>query len=330
MTHSGENDQARSSNRGDDSRRKDEAVSAPAIDPERLAALIDGRLDPHEREALLAQIAASSDEDVEVFADALAVTRELEGSTEGREATTLAEARARRRMRWRRPAGLLAIAAVLVTVFVLPRWQRTGGEDARDPGRFVGALAQADRGLPVDWDTQPWGVTRGAADMLSPEARALRVGARMTDLELAARAADPRTAELAASIVALLEEIPGAAPAATEYRALMSVDSGSSREQLTRLAERARRTASSFVDRDYLELGAWLEAARLAAAARDTAFFDSRTSRDVLDHARELRGLPPPARAALDSLSAVGRGRDALDWSALGRTLTSLLGALGR
>jgi hypothetical protein len=329
MTRSGENDGARSSNRGDDDMRKDESVIGPAIDPERLAALIDGRLGPHEREALLAQIAASSDEDVEIFSDALAATRELEGGVEGREEQSVAAARSRRAVRWRRPASLLAIAAAVVAVVVLPGRLRTR-DSARDPGRFARVLAQTNRGLPANWDTQPWGATRGGSDALTPAARALRVGARMTELELAARARDPRTPALATSVVVLLEGIPGAAAAATEYRALASADSGSSPEQLTRLAERARVTAAPFADQDYLEFGAWLEAARLAAAGRHTAFFTSSATTDALARARELRDLSPSARAAVGSLSGVGTSRKAPDWDALGRTLTSLLGALAR
>lgn len=336
MTGSGENEDARSSNRGDDATRRDESVSGSVIDPERLAALIDGRLGPREREAVLAQIAASSDETVEVFADALAVTRELEASSsaEGLEALSPAVVRTWRGMRWRTPGGLAAIAAALVAVVVVPTWLSTlDSEAAHDPGRFVRALAEVDRGLPVDWDTQPWGATRGAADALSPEARALRVGARMVDLELTARTGDPRTAELAASVVALLEGIPGAAPAATEYRTLASADSAASPEQLTRLAERARRTAAPFVDRDYLKFGAWLEAARVAAAARDTGFFGSRASREAVEEARKLRGLSAPERAAVNSLhatSGLSTRRRGTDWDALGRTLTRMLGTLGR
>ena len=47
------------------------------IDPERLAALLDGTLDPEERDRLLAQVAAS-DADAAVFGDTAEVLRVLE------------------------------------------------------------------------------------------------------------------------------------------------------------------------------------------------------------------------------------------------------------
>src|SRR5688572_3407035 len=49
----------------------------PSIDPERLAALLDGRLSDDEREALLADLARSEDA-MEALGDAAAVLRELE------------------------------------------------------------------------------------------------------------------------------------------------------------------------------------------------------------------------------------------------------------
>jgi hypothetical protein len=46
---------------------------------ERLAALLDGRLDAHRRDELLTELAASED-DFDAYADAVAITAELEGA----------------------------------------------------------------------------------------------------------------------------------------------------------------------------------------------------------------------------------------------------------
>src|SRR5215208_5211320 len=73
---SGENDGSCPSNRMETQRRR-RLVKEPTIDPERLAALLDGRLDERARSEILAQLAAS-EADLEVMADAAAVMREME------------------------------------------------------------------------------------------------------------------------------------------------------------------------------------------------------------------------------------------------------------
>jgi hypothetical protein len=51
-------------------------MTAPRIDPERLAALLDDRLRPDERERLLDEL-TRADDDRDALADAAAVLREL-------------------------------------------------------------------------------------------------------------------------------------------------------------------------------------------------------------------------------------------------------------
>jgi hypothetical protein len=301
-------------------------MSDSPIDPERIAALIDGRLGERERAELLARLATSSDDDLESVADAVAVARELEGEN------AAAPAAVRRRPSWRRPPGSwLALAAAAVGVVLAPAiWWSTRGQDgAGDPSRFARAITQAEGGLPAGWDTHPWGATRSAPAGLTPQARAVRVGARMTDLELAARAGDPRTAELAGDVVALLADVPGSGPATTDYRAVMMADPGGPSERLTALVERARMSVTPIFDRDYLEVGAWLEAARLAASRRDSAFFASRASRDMLERVGNLRSVASPTRSYLDSVRQVISNNAARDPRTVDRVLAEALAALG-
>jgi hypothetical protein len=72
-----------------------------------------------------------------------------------------------------------------------------------------------------------------------------------------------------------------------------------------------------------------VEAARVAAAAQDAAFFDSPQSRRMLTRAGTLTGLTEPARSLISRLQAELTAEPTPEWSALGRDLTELLGALG-
>ena len=68
-------------------RRPQSAAQSPlldcAVDPERVGALLDGRLTEPEREAALLETAAS-DDDATVFADTAAVLREAESEEQER------------------------------------------------------------------------------------------------------------------------------------------------------------------------------------------------------------------------------------------------------
>ncbi|HEV7591175.1 MAG TPA: hypothetical protein VGO40_23895, partial [Longimicrobium sp.] len=166
-------------------------MNGSPIDPERLGALLDGRLTGRERAELLARVAAS-DEGMEVFADALAVTDELEGE-DRRAAEAAADPRVLpfrspvRRPAWR-PGPRLALAASLAAVAVgVAAWGiGRRGAVSDDPGRYAALLARP--GLPAGWDAAPWTAARAAGEALAPRARAVRVGARITDLETAAAA----------------------------------------------------------------------------------------------------------------------------------------------
>jgi hypothetical protein len=150
----------------------------------------------------------------------------------------------------------------------------------------------------------------------------------MTDLELAARAGDPRTAELAGDVVALLADVPGGGPAAADYRAVMMAVPGAPADRLATLLERARTGVTTMFDREYLDTGAWLEAARVAASARDSAFFDNRVTREALERIGNLRPVPPPVRGTIDSVRRRAGNNRARDWDTLTRMLRDALSIL--
>jgi len=331
----------------------------PTVDARRVAALLDGRLDGAERQQLLAELGAS-DEALGAYADAAAVLAELEregvvaavspdivdigdqaaaeAAAAGSPATvparaapvaSIADVRARRRNepRWRVPPWMALAAGIAVVMAAPALWWRArpAGEDGVVAGAtsYAALLAPDARGggLPAGWNGTPWRTTRGAGDPLTPEARAVRIGARLTDLELAAAARDSATVRvIAAEVAALLDEVQVGGAAAVTYRALA-----------TSLVDRAalagaRRDAALVAGEEAVALGMWLEAARVAAARRDAAFFRTRESRAALARAR---GSAVAVDAAVFDQIATPTERPPLTWEQLGDALTRLLRAHG-
>ena len=287
-------------------------MNETGIDPERLAALLDGRLSKAERAELVSRLAAS-EQTLEAYADAAAVAGELQPG----------------RRRWLPPVRWIAIAAALAGLALAPwLWTRARSGARDDPGRFVALLASRTGSLPAGLDANPWGSVRGPDQALTAGARAARLGARLVDLELAVQRRDTMAAAMAADIIALLDWVPAAGPVSAMYRDIGARAGAPPRELEPHLA-RAARAAAALAGPDLVQLGAWAEAARIAAARQDTRFFHARQSRETLARADTLAGLTMPARAALGRVQpALAAGRTP-DWSALGRDLTELLRALG-
>lgn len=304
-------------------------MKEPGIDAEKLAALMDGRLDERERTELLARLAAS-DEAVEVHADAAAALSEVEAG----EAKVLPLVPpARRAERWRIPARRwLAAAAILAGVAVVGPLLRTllRSPDRADAGRFVRLLAAHGAGLPDQWDGSPWTTVRGggAGEPLTPTARAARVGARVVDLEIAVWSRDTAAPRLASEVAALLDGVPAGSPVATMYRVLAQ-RAGGAPEELKPLLERARVAASELTGADVFQLAAWAEAGRVAAARRNAEVFRTRESRSMLERASGLPSLPEAARAGVRRVRSDLPPEGPPEWSALERDLTELLRVLG-
>jgi hypothetical protein len=295
-------------------------VKEPTIDAERLAALLDGRLDDRARAELLARL-AESEEDFEAFVDAAAVQRELEerGGTPT-PAVPLRERWFLRRGRW------LAVAAAVVGVALVPLvWIRFRTPGVDDPGRFVAALEAENAGLPAAWDGRPWSTTRSTDDAVTPAGLAARVGARIVDLELAVRAGDSSAAMVAAEIATLLSNVPAGGPAVHIYDELADSVNGASSQQVAGLLTRGRLAIAAALDVQIVDLAAWTETARLAGVRRDTGFFSTRFSRAVL--ARGVRAPPSSASAmrAFMRVRAAVPANGSVEWDTLERALTELL-----
>ncbi|HEX6038261.1 hypothetical protein [Longimicrobium sp.] len=324
------------------------------VDPERLAALLDGRLDEAERDDLLARL-ADDDDDLALFAEAAGIQRALEEE----DATVIAAASVPPHtaplglapapipvadvahdeplsgpgvIPIRRPARrvdrrLALLAAVLAGVTLLPlgwRALRPGAISA--PSQAVAMLESRDASSVAGW-TPAWGSTRGGGDPLVERSTSARVGALAVVLELAIRAGDVEQRQyMVSTIQKTLENT--LAPAGNAFEPLED-GTRTDRDQLLSDLEYATQTATGFLEADYVALGGWAEAARFAAARRDAAFFRSARTARTLDRASSFLGDDEQAKAAVERIRAA-RETDPLGWPALTQAVDDLVDAIAR
>jgi hypothetical protein len=261
-------------------------VSDDRVNPETLAAFLDGTASPEEREGVLRTI-ASSKEAYARFLEAAAVHRELPstlavapdatpGDTATPRPTAQEVANARWFRRWQAIPVLLAAgaAAVLITrAFLGSEPQSIQLVQATSLTREMGSGALT-RTFGDGWNQPPWSAVRGSETSVGSRSLSFRAGARYAELELAARASDSAgvisSADAIAGLLATTEA--GAALAATFGDMARAPDFGRRRQR----ASAARRLRASLGAEGWFDLGVWAETARLAVAARDTAFFDAR------------------------------------------------------
>lgn len=330
---------------------------------ERLAAFLDGRLDERERTEMLADLAADDDA-YEAFAGLASILRQVDEEdaraaaaaaaagaggalpdAEAREpvpggAISLTEriraradrpeqARAGRRvpvLRW------VALAAVCAGVVLAGRawWPRPPAEG--EPVRVAARLERVPEGLPARWpEATPWATVRGNAGGASPEARIARAahaGALLLDLSVAVQGRDAAETRLLARQIAERFDPRGGPGGALGG---IVEGAGSPPERLQPLVRQATdHIAQRLGRRDALRLGAWVEAALLAAATRDAAFFRDAYTGKVLDDAARITAPDPPARAAVEEVRALLVGADPPRWDALTSALRVVAGELAR
>ncbi|MFL5539305.1 MAG: hypothetical protein ACJ8J0_09940 [Longimicrobiaceae bacterium] len=313
---------------------------------EEIGALLDGRLESGPRTELLARLAAS-DEDFDVFADTAAVLREAEeGDTAENEPSTVPSGqpersadviplRPRRASGWRSPAvRWLAAAAVLAAVGLIPVLQSRAGA-WRDPARLA-ALAAHGKPLPAEWD-HPWGAKRGGPGSAATDSgTAARAGALHVDLEVAARATgSPDTAAIAqrARMVAALFDASGRSGSGyllSLYQTIADSTRFWTRGELLKHVSEAESFASG-TDPDYFALGAWTEAALLAADRHDAAFFRAAESRRALERAMRVDGLTEEEKGVVAALRhRIDEGTEIRDWTSVESELGELMQGLAR
>ena len=337
------------------------------MDDNELARFLDRTLSEEERGSAVAHLSVSH-ADAELLADAAFVLRELDpeggvivdedddadaaphyvggGPDTDPKVVPLSPPSTRRG--WRRaPARWLALAAMVAGVLLVPlALSRSASAGSND---FAVLLKDREDGLPAGWTERPrWSVTRGGGDLPSdrpPQSewsighgdgsdsriariRAVRLGALHTDLALTISAGQAdETRRLSAQIEQLLVDVPAAGAVAGYYRDI-AARAGGPKEELTQALKDVRKDVVGFVDANHFGLGAWAEAARIAAASRDATFFRRRASRKMLDRAALLPSLDGEARATLEAIRNATR-TDQPDWSVLGPQTTKLLWQIG-
>ncbi len=312
---------------------------------ERLAAFLDGRMDARRREEMLARF-TEDDEERAVLASTAAILRQLEAEDEievpvspaPRESVDTdgviplhahrgeqAEPEPVPEIRPRRTAALrgLALAAVIAGIaLVTSRVLQNRASVADEPVRLAARLEHVDEGLPAGWtERRPWTSVRGegpgAGERLASAARA---GAMLVDLSVAVEARDAAaTRVLAAQIAARFDPQGGRGGPLREIAA----GAGESPERLRPLIGEATERIAKRLDAEALRLGAWTEAAGLAAARRDAAFFRDPATRRTLDQANRLTQADPPAHGALQQVR-LQAAADPPRWDALSSALDAL------
>lgn len=314
------------------------------MDKNDLARFLDGGLSEEERASAVAHLSAS-DADAELLADAAAVLRELEAedgiviaprADDADDADPDAETKiiplrppSTERTRRRLPTRWLALAAMVAGVVLVPLALSRSGGGPGNPGQYAALLANREAGLPAGWLNQPpWPVTRGGGTPVVDNARAAQLGALHVELELAVAARQKEETELLAGrIEALLADVPAAGLVAPTYDEI-GTRAGKPPAALAKLLEDGRENMAMFVDEDHFALGAWAEAARLAAASRDAEFFAARASRKMLDRAGEM-SLDPEALGAVEAIRTASQRDGQPDWAVLEAQSKQLLGRLG-
>jgi hypothetical protein len=342
----------------------EDGVKDTTIDDARLAALLDGRLDAAEREDLLARL-SESDDDYLVFTDAAAILRKHEPAwanvpvlqpvgadddppfaVEAPDISPVPEPAAEReaeadvavdagrdviplRPKRRFPlAAWGAIAAVLVGVALIPLLRKRG--DPYDPARLAAGVA-----VPRDsfWTAASFFVTRGGSDNPPPiedRAASARLGALLVDLELAARAGDSAATYEAAQSA---RNVIGRTGNGSDYLDQPFHDvfdhAGEAPAKMVPRVEEARKATRKAFEGDYFAAGAWSEAARLAARARDAEFFRTPASRDAMEKILALPDLSETSREYAEAVRTTLSAGGTLDWTALQSHLEDLVRQLG-
>ncbi|HEX6368493.1 MAG TPA: hypothetical protein VF006_06165 [Longimicrobium sp.] len=287
---------------------------------ERLSALLEGKVQGEQREELLAHLARNED-DYAVFASTGAVLRALE-EEDARAAAAEAQKDViplRRPARGPRlPNRVLAMAASIAAVALVSTFAlRTRPSPAGAPVLLADRLAN-EKGLPADWKKGAVGSSsRGGGN-----ADAVSTGASLTDLAVAIVAHD--TAEIAAIVAQLRPRTERGASADTPLGHIAE-NPNAPTDSLNALLEQATDRLARMFDRKPLEFGAWAEAARIAAMARDDAFFRDDATDGMLGRADRIADDNEQARAAVDRVRSILPDGAATQWEELEKSIANML-----
>ena len=203
--------------------------------------------------------------------------------------------------------GVLALALIGIVGFRVTR--KPPPIVLGDPTDFIAVLAPAAAAGPT---VQPeWSIPRGASDSLTERGLAVRIGALLVEYERASAREDSTAQVFADAIAALVAAVPDGADVA----AVFATGGKDAR------APEARHALAPYARAAPMALGGWVQAARVAASARDAGFFESRESKSGLAYLLALTGFTPEVEAARDRLDTLLHRRGRPDFSAVGDAL---------
>lgn len=244
------------------------------IDPNRLAALLEGRLQGADRERLLEEL-AETPEVLAAYSDAAAVVGGIGGgaasvsvtgaqSSSSQVVTSIDSAPSVRR-RWMAPT--FAAAALVVLAVGVASYRRAGGLGASGSGLPM-SLLESGTMLPAGFDRATWSTTRGNMSEMSREKRAARVGTRFAELLMLPQG-DVRRDTLARELGVLLGGVDNGEIMAKQVTriALATRDEPEYEEMVDGLA---RAITGALPPRDFA-VAAWIEWARVAVDRRDVS-----------------------------------------------------------
>ncbi len=296
-------------------------MKEPREDDERLSALLEGRVEGRQREELLAHL-AEADDDYEVFTNTASVLRALE-EEDARGRRPGAPPSMRRRA-WPAARTLAAVAGTMVLLLAAGWLLRGRG------GSAAGYPLQLAMDLNVDtanWSPwEPQGTVRGWDVPTAKRPRAIYAGAKLMDLAVAVRSGDTaQIRELARTLQRELDVRTN--PNAPLSRIAEAADQPA--DSLNALLEQATERYARSYSKE-LELGAWIEAARLAALAKDAGFFADGASAGMLSRAERLARGDAQAEAAVAAVDDVLPPNVDAEWTELARRLEMMLARLAQ
>jgi hypothetical protein len=150
-------------------------------------------------------------------------------------------------------------------------------------------------------------------------------GAQLVDLAVMVRTGSP------AQIGDLARTLQSRLDGRTDPRAPLgriAAQPNAPKDTLNAWLELATERHAERLDRKALELGAWIEAARLAALAEDAAFFEEVPSAGMLRRARRMALGDAEAEKAVEAVRAALQDGNAPNWKVRESSLNTMLSML--
>ena len=285
-------------------------MSNERIDPETLAAFLDGTLSAQERERLL-RVAAQGGDAYEELIEAQAL---LYDGVAGADAPPIpvsvpsdlpSKDRSARGTRWWSRGAVWALGASLAAsiagiVLLQRRAALRDVSPAAGTVQHVMALAadkNPDSAFGSGWHQIDWSITRGPSQSVSDGVYAFRLGVRFVDLAVALSSNDTSARRmLGETLGALASSAETGSPVAMRIGAMATADKRPTVEEVSSVGDDLR---SLVVHQAAYDAAVWTESARAGARANQAKFFapGGTPMRELKRIIAELEDLPPPGPA---------------------------------